>query len=171
MVGSETRNARAISSVVRPPRRRSVSAARASAESTGWQDVKISRRRSSPTSSSSAVSRSTGKRLLPLFEIVSKLLVLAVEHLAAAEMVDRAVLGGRHQPGAGVVRECPEAGHCSSAATSASWARSSASPTSRTIRARPAMIFGDSMRQTASIARWVSVAVTATDHTTGDPRN
>ena len=27
------------------------------------------------------------------------------------------------------------------------------------------MIFGDSMRHTASMARWVSVAVTATDHT------
>ena len=27
------------------------------------------------------------------------------------------------------------------------------------------MSLGDSMRQTASMARWVSVAVTATDHT------
>ena len=33
----------------------------------------------------------------------------------------------------------PDSGHCSSAATSASCARSSARPTSRTIRARPAM--------------------------------
>ena len=36
---------------------------------------------------------------------------------------------------------------------------------SRTIRAREAMSFADSIRQTASIVRWVSVAVTATDQT------
>src|SRR5258707_7708741 len=59
----------------------------------------------------------------------------------------------------------PESGHCSSAATRASWARSSATPTSRTIRVRPAMSLGDSILQTASIARCVSVAVTTTDHT------
>src|SRR5437868_2364 len=33
------------------------------------------------------------------------------------------------------------------------------------MRARPAMSRGDSMRQTASIARWVSDAVTASDQT------
>ena len=58
----------------------------------------------------------------------------------------------------------PDSGHCSSAATRASCARSSARPTSRTIRARPAMSLGDSILQTASMARCVSVAVTATDH-------
>src|ERR1700687_2262525 len=57
----------------------------------------------------------------------------------------------------------PDFGHCSSAATRASCARSSATPTSRTIRARPAMSRGDSILQTASITRCVSVA-TATDH-------
>src|SRR6188768_3177532 len=61
-----------------------------------------------------------------------------------------------HAPG---LRGIPDSGHCSSAATSASCARSSASPTSRTMRARPAMRRGDSMRQTASIARLVSVTV------------
>ena len=44
------------------------------------------------------------ERLLPLFEVVPQLLVLAIEHFGAAEMIDRAMLGGRHQPGAGVVR-------------------------------------------------------------------
>src|SRR6267154_120189 len=58
----------------------------------------------------------------------------------------------------------PDFGHCSSAATRASCARSSARPTSRTIRASPAMSLGDSILQTASMARCVSVAVTATDH-------
>jgi len=47
----------------------------------------------------------------------------------------------------------PDSGHWSSAASSASWARSSASPTSRTIRVSPAMSRADSILQTASIAR------------------
>src|SRR5512139_2542168 len=46
----------------------------------------------------------------------------------------------------------PASGHCSSAATSASCAKSSASPTSPTIRAKPAMSLADSIRQTASTA-------------------
>src|SRR5204863_6148553 len=46
----------------------------------------------------------------------------------------------------------PESGHCSSAATSASCARSSATPMSPTRRANPAMSLADSIRQTASIA-------------------
>src|SRR5262245_53804353 len=53
----------------------------------------------------------------------------------------------------------PAAGHCSSAATSASWASSSAVPTSRTIRATAAMSRGDSIRHSASIVRWISEAV------------
>src|SRR5262245_14240785 len=64
----------------------------------------------------------------------------------------------------------PDSGHCSSAATSASCARSSAKPTSRTMRVRPAISFADSIRQTASIARWVLVSVTETNHTTSTPR-
>ena len=56
IVGTGTRNARAISSVVRPQIVRSVSATCASRASAGWQQVKISRSRSSstPLSSSSA---------------------------------------------------------------------------------------------------------------------
>ena len=46
-VASGTRKARAISGVVRPPRVRSVRATRASSASAGWQQVKMSRRRSS----------------------------------------------------------------------------------------------------------------------------
>src|ERR1041385_2003747 len=45
----------------------------------------------------------------------------------------------------------PESGHCSSAATSASCARSSATPMSPTMRANPAMSLADSIRQTASM--------------------
>jgi hypothetical protein len=58
----------------------------------------------------------------------------------------------------------PDSGHCWRAATRASCASSSARPTSRTIRVRPAMILADSILQTASMARCVSVAVTATNH-------
>src|SRR5258705_2231201 len=58
----------------------------------------------------------------------------------------------------------PDSGHRSSAATRASCASSSARPTSRTIRARPAMSRADSILQTASIARCASIAVTPTDH-------
>src|SRR5215211_2535859 len=57
----------------------------------------------------------------------------------------------------------PDSGHCSSAATRASCARSSATPTSRTIRARPAISLADSILQTASIARCASEAITASD--------
>ena len=56
-------------------------------------------------------------------------------------------------------RGTPDSGHCSSAATSASWANSSARLMSRTICASPAISRGDSILQTASIARWVSAAV------------
>ena len=46
----------------------------------------------------------------------------------------------------------PVFGHSASAVTSASCASSSARPTSRTIRARPAMSLARSIRKTASIA-------------------
>src|SRR6185437_3845243 len=55
----------------------------------------------------------------------------------------------------------PDSGHCSSAATSASWARSSASATSRTRRAMPAISRADSIRHTASIVRVTSRPATA----------
>ena len=54
-------------------------------------------------SSSSAASRSGAARSLLDLELVAELLVLALEQLAAAQAVDRAVLRGRHQPGARVV--------------------------------------------------------------------
>ena len=83
-VGSGTRNARAISSVVSPPSSRSVSATRASVDSTGWHadedqpqqivaDVVVERR--------VEVRR---RRLLVGLELVAELFVLALEQLAAA---------------------------------------------------------------------------------------
>ncbi len=71
-------------------------------ESTGWQEVKMRRRRSSPISSSSAASRSGSIRLIHL---AADLLVLALDQLRAPPLVERAVLRGRHQPGGGIVRD------------------------------------------------------------------
>src|SRR6185369_3819568 len=56
----------------------------------------------------------------------------------------------------------PDCGHCSSAATSAPCARSSAAPTSRTSRVRLAISLADSIRQTASIVRWISDSMAMT---------
>ena len=61
--------------------------------------------RSSPTSSSSAASRSARGRPCWSLELAAELLVLALERLLAAQRVDRAVLGGGHEPGARVVRD------------------------------------------------------------------
>ena len=55
---------------------------RASVDSTGWQAVNISRSRSSPTSSSSAASRSGADSACSVCELVAELLVLALEQLA-----------------------------------------------------------------------------------------
>ena len=59
MVGSATRNARAISPVVMPPSARSVSATRAGISSAGWQQVKTSRSRSSTIVLSSSMDGSS----------------------------------------------------------------------------------------------------------------
>jgi hypothetical protein len=59
MVGSETKKARAISPVERPPSVRSVSATRAGIASAGWQQVKISRSRSSTIELSSSIDGSS----------------------------------------------------------------------------------------------------------------
>ena len=103
-----------------------------------------------------------GHGLLLLLQVARDHLVLAREHPAAAQMIERPALGGRHQPGAGLFRNAGR-GQCSSAATSASCVRSSASGTSRSIRARLVISRGCSIRQTARMARWVSAAVIAAD--------
>src|SRR5712691_4124657 len=63
----------------------------------------------------------------------------------------------------------PDSGHRSRATTRASCASSSATPTSRTMRARPAISLADSILQTASMARCVSADVTATHHIIFNP--
>ena len=155
MVGSGTRNARAISSVVRPPSRRSVSATRASVRQhrmTGGEDQP--------------------QQIVADVVVERRVEVRARRFLLAPRARSRAPRACvRAACGAGSDRwrdawRWPSArrrvardarpGHCSSAATSASCARSSARPTSRTMRASPAISLRDSIRQTASMARWVS---------------
>src|SRR5438552_234589 len=75
----------------------------------------------------------------------------------SASMPRRLAVAISHAPG---LSGMPDSGHCSSAATSASWARSSATATSCTMRVNPAINRADSIRQTASIARWVADDVT-----------
>src|SRR5690606_32030559 len=64
-----------------------------------------------------------------------------------------------HAPG---LSGMPVAGHRSRAVSSASCARSSAKPMSRTTRARPPISRADSIRQTASMARRVASGASLT---------
>src|SRR4051794_10242348 len=155
-VCSDVRNARAISSVVRPPSRRSVRAVRASVPRTGWQVMNMRRRRSSSTSSSTAAARSgpsSGWR--DSMSRPSSSCFRCCISLRRMRSIARCLAVAMSQPPG--LSGTPCAGHCSSAATSASWASSSARPTSRVSRVSPAISLADSMRQTASMTRWVSV--------------
>src|SRR5713226_8437139 len=102
-VGSGTRNARAISSVVRPPSTRSVSATRASGERmTGREheaqevvaDLIVDR----------GVEIRLGHLLLGL-EPATELLLLALEQRTPAQQVDPTTPRDGHEPGAWVVRD------------------------------------------------------------------
>ena len=103
IVGSGTRNARAISSVVRPPSRRSVSATRASrrqhrmagGEHQAQQVVADHRRRPRFRDRRS-------ERGLPVVVVIDGRLLARVQ-LVLAQTIDRAALGRRHQPCAGFV--------------------------------------------------------------------
>ena len=139
IVGSGTRKARAISSVVRPPSRRSVSATRASVrqhrmaggEDQAQQvvaDVVVERGVEVGRRAFAARPRARGR--------APRACARAACCGAAGRWRDawRSSSARRRDcPG------CPTCGHCSSAATSASCASSSARPTSRTMRARPAI--------------------------------
>ncbi len=149
-VGSEESTARAISAVVRPPSSRSVSAIRASADSTGWQTVKISRSRSSsmssgPAGSGGGTSSSARPTSASLRAYVSRRRTRSTARCLAVAMSQAPGRSGT-----------PDPGHCSRAATSASCASSSAMPMSRTMRVTPAMIRADSIRNTASTVLAVS---------------
>ena len=103
MVGSATRKARAISSVVRPPISRRVSATRASVAKhrmAGGED------QAQQVVADVVVERGieVGRCAFAVdLELAAELLVLALHQLGAAQPVDGAVLGRGHQPGAGLV--------------------------------------------------------------------
>src|SRR5437773_1702547 len=122
------------------------------------------RRRSSPMSSSIAASKSdTASPCRASSSRPSSSCLRSSRVLLRSRSIARCFAVAMSQaPG---LSGTPDSGQRSSATMRASCARSSATPTSRTIRASPAMSRGDSILQIASIARWVSVAVTATDHT------
>src|SRR4051812_35173468 len=137
---------------------RSVSAIRPDVDSTGWQQMKISRRTSSSMWSGSTVPGSTVPvPLVSSSRAISSVLRSSVLSRRSRSIARCLAVAMSQAPG---LSGTPDSGHCSSAATSASWARSSASPTSRTIRVRPAIRRVDSIRQTASIAWWVAACDT-----------
>src|SRR5438552_16693070 len=121
MVGSEDRNALAISRVVRPPSVRRVRAIRASIASAGWQQVNTRRRRSSAmlltaSSSSSPASMAASSVRVSVFarrffSRRSRSMAL----LRAARVIQAPGFRGR-----------PSDGHLTSATRKASWTASSA---------------------------------------------
>ena len=163
MVASGCRKARAISSVVRPQIILSARAVRASRDNRGWQAVKISRSSSSPNSSSSAASGS-GIACCSCSRSCNSISCLRASMLRRrkSSSARRLAVAISHAPG---FSGTPVMGQCSSAATRASCVRSSASVTSRSIRDRPVIRRGCSMRQTARMVRWTSAAVIAADCT------
>src|SRR5437879_698478 len=154
MLETGTRNPRAISSVVRPPRTRRVSATRASFERIGWHAMKMRPRRSSPKSSSIAVSRSLPPCSRSTSRPSSSYLRSSVLRRRIRSVARCFAVAISQAPGRSGT---PDVVHCSSAATRASCASSSAVPMSPTTRASPAMSRADTMRQIASIARCASV--------------
>src|SRR5216684_3135241 len=100
-VGSGTRKARAISSVVRPPSKRNVRLGR---ENGMTRDEHEAQEIVANCVVDRGVEIRHGQLLLGL-ELAAELLVLALEELVAAPEIDRTVLGGGHEPGAGVVRD------------------------------------------------------------------
>ncbi len=157
MVASGTRNARAISAVVRPQSTLSASAVRASVDSTGWHAVKTRRSRSSPKSGPVSTSISTCCRW-PSSRPISSCLRSSRWSRRSRSIARCLAVDISQAPGFGGT---PASGHFSRAMTSASCASSSARPTSPTIRASPAISRAASIRQTASMARCVSETVTA----------
>ena len=129
------------------------------------------RKRSSPTSSSRAASKS-GTAISFLFKLATEFFVLALEHSVSAEVINSTMLSGGHEPGAPgfpgtrpiatpLIERGEESILCGVLGET---------DVASTIR----MKAGDEPRrldstQTASIARCVSVAGTATDHTIINP--
>ena len=162
-VASGISSPRATSAVVRPPSRRRVRATRDSAVRTGWQVVKTSRSRSSPMWSSRTSSTSPTSSPEPssrasdtvrptsasLRAYVLRRRTRSMAWWRAVETSQPAGFGGT-----------PRDGHCSRAATKASWATSSPRPTSPRTRLATATTLADSIRHTVSAVSRASGPVT-----------
>jgi len=129
MVASGTRNARAISGVCSPAISRRVSASWASADSAGWQQVKISRSWSSLTDPTSGGSSGTASRAA----WVSRLYRDDSRRTRSRALL-RAVVTIQPPGLAGI----PAAGQRSAATVKASWTASSARSISPKTRIRVA---------------------------------
>ena len=101
MVASGTKKARATSAVVSPPSVRSVSATRTSSGRAGWQQVKISLRRSSPSDVSGSGSLSAASSRPWSIRNASSLLPRS----RPTQAVDRTAPRRRDQPPTGIARE------------------------------------------------------------------
>src|SRR5664279_2415669 len=143
MVVSGTRNACAISATVSPPRRRSVSAIRASGASAGWQQVNSSRNRSSSTAPvcSWGVSSWYMKAAWCFASRCFSRRIQSIARLPAVVVSQPPGLGGT-----------PASGHFSNAATSASPAASAAMSMSPKRRTSEAIRRPYSSRKTRSTA-------------------
>src|SRR5690606_5170567 len=166
IVAVGTRNARAISSVLSPPTMRRVSAARDWRGSTGWQATNTSARMSSPTApalpdavpGTPVPASPTGSATSPAPARGS---VASRAYLSwrprSRRMVSIALRRATVISQAAGLSGTPSSGHCCSALANASWAMSSASPTSRTRRVSATTTLADSIRQTASTVRRTSI--------------
>ena len=141
IVSGSTRKARAISSVVKPPSARSVSATCASSASAGWQQVKTSSSRSSRNGVSS-ISSSTGSGSSSSFVFSSRARSRRMRSIARL----RAVVVSQAPGLAGA----PSRGQRSAAIANDSWATSSARSKSPRKPTRVARTRPHSSRKTSS---------------------
>src|SRR4029450_1488794 len=145
MVGSGTRKARAISAVCRPPSVRRVSATLASGDRAGWQQVKMSRSRSSTTLLRFCRSGSPGSSVISW---ASSTCFWARRRSRRSRSIAllRAVVTIQ-APG---LEGTPALGQRSSATRNASWAAASGRSKSPSTRMRVATARPDSCRKTCS---------------------
>src|SRR5436309_6808838 len=147
VVGSGTRKARAISAVDRPATSLSVSAARLSGGSPGWEHVKINRSRSSAIASGSLTSGISSSAPSPVsYASASERAPARRSRRRRSSARRRAVVRSQAPGRSGV----PSAGQRSSACANASWTTSSAVSMSRTIRSTDATTRPYSRRNTSA---------------------
>jgi hypothetical protein len=142
IVGSDTRNARAISSVPSPHTRRSVIATWLSVESAGWQHVNTSRRRSSGRPAGDAGAGGPSRAIASCFVSWSR----------SRRSVSIARCFATVTSHAAGFRGTPSTGQRSSAATRLSWNVSSARSTLPSMRTSIPTTRADSRRTRSSIS-------------------